>query len=90
MTYPPCISGGPYRNANGCAPGACCFDKTEWPELVGKSGVEAKNTIERENPEVTAVIVHPPWIVIQDYCYNRAWVKVSDDGLVVAPGPKVG
>ncbi|KMT14017.1 hypothetical protein BVRB_4g078460 [Beta vulgaris subsp. vulgaris] len=52
MGFPPC------ENPLKCQDSPCCTQgkKYEWPELLGKPGTLAKSIIERENPELTAVI----------------------------------
>lgn len=50
-----------------------------WPHLVGKPAAEAKAMIEREHPEVIAVIIPRYQICIGDFCANRVWLNVNDD-----------
>ncbi|MCL7051276.1 hypothetical protein MKW94_018613 [Papaver nudicaule] len=79
MPYPPC--GG------GCGG----TKRVTWPQLVGKPGAEAKATIERDYPDVTAIIVPENYAVIGDFCCNRAWVFVKNDPQkTVALVPMIG
>ncbi|KAI3897273.1 hypothetical protein MKX03_036623 [Papaver bracteatum] len=54
--------------ASGCVPG-----KSSWPELVGYNGETAARIIERENPNVNAIV----WLC------DRVWVFVNGAGKVV-------
>ncbi|KAI3955877.1 hypothetical protein MKW98_006237 [Papaver atlanticum] len=66
-----------------------CSEATRksWPELVGKPGSEAKATIERDLPGVTAV----GNIRDLNLCCNRVWVNVNNDPQRnVATVPRVG
>lgn len=65
-----------------CAYQCNIIGKSSWPELVGKDGEEAKATIERENPLVTANIVNEGSSVPLDYRCDRVWVWVDDNGIV--------
>lgn len=70
---------------------ATCGDsneKTEWPELVGKSVEEAKKVILREKPEAKIVVVPVGSIVTMDYRIDR--VRLFVDADTVAQIPKVG
>ncbi|CAI9776886.1 unnamed protein product [Fraxinus pennsylvanica] len=59
-----------------------CQGKSSWPELLGVPGATAVETIERENPLVTAIIVPPGTSVITDFRCDRVWVYVDDNGNV--------
>ncbi|KAI3991870.1 hypothetical protein MKX01_012815 [Papaver californicum] len=64
--------------------------KTEWPELVGKLGDFAKETIEKENPSLRQVVIVlegsiTDMAIILDRV--RVWV---DECNVVTRVPKVG
>ncbi|KAI3885868.1 hypothetical protein MKX03_008145 [Papaver bracteatum] len=62
-----------------------------WPQLVGKPAAEAKATIEREQPEVTAVIIPRNQVRIDNFCVNRVWLIVNNDSQrTVAFVPKIG
>ncbi|KAI3959424.1 hypothetical protein MKW98_019014 [Papaver atlanticum] len=71
---------------------AICDDevKTEWPELAGKLGDTAKETIEKENPDLREVVILLVGTVI-DMAYMtdrvRVWVDESNTVVLV---PKVG
>ncbi|KAJ4836292.1 hypothetical protein Tsubulata_008022 [Turnera subulata] len=58
-----------------------CEGKNSWPELVGTKGEEAAATIEKENPNVNAVIVLEGTPVTMDFRCDR--VRVWVDGTVV-------
>ncbi|CAI9762073.1 unnamed protein product [Fraxinus pennsylvanica] len=59
-----------------------CQGKSSWPELLGVPGATAVETIERENPLVTAIIVPPGTSVTTDFRCDRVWVYVDDNGNV--------
>ncbi|KAI3924514.1 hypothetical protein MKW92_016651 [Papaver armeniacum] len=64
--------------------------KTQWPELVGKLGDAAKETIEKENPGLRQVV-----IVLEGSATDKAYftdrVRVwVDEANVVIRVPKVG
>lgn len=63
--------------------------KDYWPELVGVEGEEAAATIERENRNVTAIIVLDGSTVTADIVCTRVRVWVNTDGIVVR-APRVG
>ncbi|MCL7027979.1 hypothetical protein MKW94_030280 [Papaver nudicaule] len=50
-----------------------------WPQLLGKPAAEAKATIERDLPNVTAVIVPEYYIHSEDFCCNRVFVFVKNN-----------
>ncbi|KAK1322547.1 hypothetical protein QJS10_CPA03g01051 [Acorus calamus] len=64
--------------------------KTAWPELVGAKVMDAKATIERENPNVVAQPIPCHRYRIQDCCCNRVWLDYSEDSDTVCAVPKVG
>ncbi|KAH7522167.1 hypothetical protein FEM48_Zijuj07G0109500 [Ziziphus jujuba var. spinosa] len=57
--------------------------KSSWPELVGKEGTVAEETIEREKPLVDAIIVDKNATVTPDFRCDRVWVWVNTSGIVV-------
>ncbi|CAN8232608.1 unnamed protein product [Cochlearia groenlandica] len=63
--------------------------KSIWPELVGKSGKEAKEIIDRENTKVKAKIIHEKAKVFTVFICDRVFVRVNDDGIVTQT-PSVG
>jgi hypothetical protein len=63
--------------------------KTEWPELKGKSGEEAKAAILAEFPDLKVHLVPKGAMVTMDMRMDRVRLFVSKDGTVVAT-PKVG
>ncbi|KAK8565321.1 hypothetical protein V6N13_020442 [Hibiscus sabdariffa] len=66
-----------------------CPGKNSWPELVGTNGESAKTTIERENPNVGAIVVRDGTPVITDFRCDRVWVWVNSNGRVVR-APTIG
>ncbi|MCL7028482.1 hypothetical protein MKW94_016137 [Papaver nudicaule] len=80
MPFPPCIDDG-------------CRERglKTWPQLLGKPAAKAKATIERDMPNVTAIVIPKELHVIQDFCCNRVWVAVNNDHQrTVAYVPRVG
>lgn len=60
--------------------------KEQWPELVGKTGEEAKAIIENENVNVKEVRIIPNMSpVTADYREERVRIFVDKDGKVAAP-----
>ncbi|EOA32242.1 hypothetical protein CARUB_v10015502mg [Capsella rubella] len=82
--YPPCL-------VTACEDPECCANgkKCRWPELVGKSGEVAKMTIERENPNVLAILLHAGDGRISDFCCNKVFVVLDIHGHV-STIPKIG
>ncbi|XVF21635.1 hypothetical protein REPUB_Repub12eG0107400 [Reevesia pubescens] len=66
-----------------------CPGKNSWPELVGKNGESAKTKIERENPNVGAIVLLDGTPVTRDFRCDRVWVWVNENGRVVR-APTVG
>ncbi|GAA0174319.1 hypothetical protein LIER_41697 [Lithospermum erythrorhizon] len=64
------------------APMNSCPGKKSWPELMGIDGVKAGTTIEKENKNVTAVIVIEGTPVPSDFRCDRVWVWVNKQWLV--------
>ncbi|KAK4492571.1 hypothetical protein RD792_003386 [Penstemon davidsonii] len=64
---------------------ADCPGKDAWPELVGALGEAAERVIERENPNVNAIVVRDGTIVTPDFRCDRVWVWVNDRGKDVWP-----
>lgn len=63
---------------------------TQWPNLVGMPGQQAKDTIERENTELTLVVIIPDGSpVTADYREDRVRIFVDNDGKVTQI-PRVG
>ncbi|XP_022764760.1 proteinase inhibitor-like [Durio zibethinus] len=75
--YPPCASGS-------CTDPICCSHgrKFTWPELLGKNGQVAKATIEKDNPEVTVEIITPGRVGFPDFCCNRVYLVLDNNGNV--------
>ncbi|KAJ9543355.1 hypothetical protein OSB04_023062 [Centaurea solstitialis] len=60
-----------------------CQGKSSWPELVGRRGDFAVETIERENPRVDAVVILDGSPVTADFRCDRVRVRVNRRGIVV-------
>jgi hypothetical protein len=66
------------------------MSKDEWPELVGKTGEEAKSLILRERPDIREVHILPSdSIVTCDFRVDRVRVFTAAGGKV-ASTPRVG
>lgn len=63
--------------------------KKSWPELVGVSGQIAAAQIEKENPNVDAIVKLKGTPVTEDFKCNRVWVWVDTHGVVTSV-PRVG
>ncbi|KAJ4836291.1 hypothetical protein Tsubulata_008020 [Turnera subulata] len=61
-----------------------CQGKKAWPELVGAKGEEAAAIIEKENPNVNAIIVLEGSPITLDYRCDRVRVFVDENGIVVS------
>ncbi|XVE68854.1 hypothetical protein DITRI_Ditri09bG0103100 [Diplodiscus trichospermus] len=59
-----------------------CQGKSSWPELLGTKGEEAAATIERENPNVNAVIVTKETVILPLFLCTRVLVLVDTNGIV--------
>uniref|UniRef100_A0A803Q3M3 Proteinase inhibitor n=1 Tax=Cannabis sativa TaxID=3483 RepID=A0A803Q3M3_CANSA len=68
---------------------SCDEGKTSWPELVGVRGEVAKDTIERENSTVNAIVVLEDFIGDHQFRCDRVRVVVDDNGIVTST-PQVG
>ncbi|KAF7847109.1 hypothetical protein BT93_L3355 [Corymbia citriodora subsp. variegata] len=78
--YPPCYNAG-------CDRPNCCYPpgstRVEWPELVGQSGEKAKAVIEKDNVDVTAILVPVgKGVGFDDFCCNRVYVWIDKNGNV--------
>ncbi|KAL3840413.1 hypothetical protein ACJIZ3_025004 [Penstemon smallii] len=62
----------------------CCVNgyKLVWPYLEGVDAHQAKDLIERDNPEVTVEFVPRGKSITKDFCCNRVWVFVDNNGRV--------
>ncbi|CAN6807697.1 hypothetical protein Bca4012_002123 [Brassica carinata] len=75
--FPPCKHYVCF-NPECCAAGK----KFKWPELVGKNGEIAKMTIERENLNVTAIIM-PIGSGTINFCCNRVYIFIDTNHSVL-------
>ncbi|KAJ9543356.1 hypothetical protein OSB04_023063 [Centaurea solstitialis] len=60
-----------------------CPGKDSWPELVGRSGEDAVAIIERENPQVNAMVVLDGTDTTGDFRCDRVRVWVGTRGIVL-------
>jgi hypothetical protein len=63
--------------------------KTEWPEVVGQTGQDAKAQILADRPDVTVYILPEGSFVTMDYRTNRVRVFINGAGNVASP-PRIG
>jgi hypothetical protein len=63
--------------------------KTEWPELVGKTGEEAKEAVLKDRPDLKVEIKNELSPCTMDFREDRVRIFVNNDGKVVAP-PRTG
>ncbi|CAN1136988.1 Proteinase inhibitor [Linum perenne] len=61
-----------------------CPGKNSWPELLGKKGHTAAETVERENRQVHAIIIKEGDPMTMDYRCDRVRVVVDDHGIVTS------
>ncbi|KAJ4726832.1 Proteinase inhibitor [Melia azedarach] len=66
-----------------------CPGKNSWPELVGEAGEAAAAKVEKENPNVNAIVILDGTPVTKDFRCNRVWVWVNNSGTVIRT-PRVG
>ncbi|KAJ8558058.1 hypothetical protein K7X08_004824 [Anisodus acutangulus] len=66
-----------------------CQGRSSWPELVGEQGQTAKETIERENPLVTANVVPDGSPGTTDVRCDRVRVFIDTNNNVVQV-PRIG
>ncbi|GAY34487.1 hypothetical protein WN944_014362 [Citrus x changshan-huyou] len=66
-----------------------CNGKSSWPELVGVNGEIAAATIQKENPNVHAIIILEGTPVTQDFRCDRVRVVVDKYEKVVQV-PRIG
>ncbi|KAF8015731.1 hypothetical protein BT93_H1302 [Corymbia citriodora subsp. variegata] len=59
------------------------INKSNWPELVGVDGNNAKEIIENENRRATGVILPQGTAYSLDICCNRVFIWVDDKGNTV-------
>ncbi|GAB2287214.1 hypothetical protein Dimus_021595 [Dionaea muscipula] len=87
MVYPPCSSGL-------CTDRQCCTNghdyKVQWPELLGMNGEAAERIVKSDNPLVTVILMLPGRVGTADFCCNRVWIFIDQNGNVTTPFPMVG
>ena len=60
-----------------------------WPELVGRSGLDARRYLKEHHPIITAQIVEIGDMITEDYAPERVQIFVDDNGIVTWP-PQIG
>ncbi|EYU40892.1 hypothetical protein MIMGU_mgv1a017848mg [Erythranthe guttata] len=68
---------------------ADCPGKNFWPELLGANGYAAAAVIERQNPNVNAVVSTNPTPTTRDFRCDRVWIWVDANGVVLR-APRAG
>lgn len=63
--------------------------KSEWPELVGMDGLEARARIREEIPTVQANVVRQDDLITEEYHPGRVQIFVDDNSIVTWP-PQIG
>ena len=58
-------------------------EKDEWPDLVGKSGEEAKAAIQADDSKLTVHVLPDGSIVTMDFRMDRVRIFVNEEGKVV-------
>ena len=61
----------------------------DWPELVGKTGEEAKEIIQQENPNLNIQVLPEGSPVTRDLRMDRVRIFVNENGQVTSP-PRIG
>jgi len=60
--------------------------KEQWPELVGKTGDEAKAAVQSDRPDITTIeVMGEKSPCTMDYRVDRVRIFVNDEGKVVSP-----
>jgi len=63
--------------------------KEQWPELVGKTGDEAKEAVKHDRPDVNVEVLNEKSPTTMDYRVDRVRIFINDEGKVVGP-PQTG
>ncbi|XP_046551946.1 subtilisin-chymotrypsin inhibitor-2B-like [Haliotis rubra] len=63
--------------------------KKEWPELLRKLAVDARDAILQDNPNLKVFAMPAGSSVTEATCWNRVRIYVQDDGTVAAI-PRIG
>ncbi|XP_077984426.1 uncharacterized protein LOC144439051 [Glandiceps talaboti] len=61
----------------------------KWPELVGKTGEEAKEAIKKEHPDFEIQIIPADYGVTSDYVETRVRIFLDENSKVARP-PMIG
>ena len=56
--------------------------KFKWPEVVGMKGQQAQSKIEKDVSFVSVILLSPGTIRIDNFCCNRVFVYLDDNGKV--------
>ena len=64
-------------------------EKTKFPELVGKSGEEAKTELQQLHPDWTIQVMPENSMMTMDYRTDRVRIFVNSENKVVKP-PMIG
>jgi hypothetical protein len=60
-------------------------EKSDWSELVGIKGEEAKIIILQQDPSIEVLVIPLGTPVTRDYRMNRVRIFVDTDGVTVQP-----
>ncbi|XP_071088154.1 uncharacterized protein [Haliotis cracherodii] len=63
--------------------------KDEWPELLHKLGVDARDAIRQDNPDLEVFVLPADSFVTEDFRRSRVRIFVQVDG-TVASIPRIG
>ncbi|XP_067663622.1 uncharacterized protein [Haliotis asinina] len=63
--------------------------KKEWPELLHKLAVDARDAILQDNPDLKVFVLPAGSSVTEAICQNRVRIYVQEDG-TVATIPRIG
>ncbi|KAL7113052.1 hypothetical protein ACP275_04G039200 [Erythranthe tilingii] len=66
-----------------------CPGKNFWPELLGANGDVAAAVVERENPDVIAIVSTNEFPATKDFRCDRVWIWVDANGVVLR-APRAG
>lgn len=64
-------------------------NKSEWPELVGMNGIEARKRIKEEIPAIQASVITVDDMITEEYLPGRVQIFVDQNCIVTWP-PQIG
>lgn len=64
-------------------------NKSEWPELVGMNGIEARKRIKEEIPAIQASVITVDDMITEEYLPGRVQIFVDQNCIVMWP-PQIG